>query len=240
METANSRNANLDPLIQQMVSSITELDSEYAIENALIWLRRECNCERAMFYQFRGSMLLTIVTSNVDSNWRHMYRRSRMLLEDPVVNYYREQLGFLDWRKAFQLDPPSSTYSEAVASHQLNPGCSYGYSHQGQGFQGVTSICSLNGLTRSLTGADKYLLSSLVPVLHMVGRGAKLRSRGLSEKEIEVLEWVREGKTTSEIASIRQIAAPTVKYHLKSIYNKLGVSNRAQAVGEALSQGIIK
>lgn len=240
METVRSRHANPDPLIQQMVNSITELDSELAIENALIWLRRRCCCERAMFYQFRGSMLLTLVTSNVDSSWRQMYRRSRMLLEDPVIKHYREEIGFLDWRKAFQLHTPSSAYTEAVANHQLNPGCSYGYSHQGRGFKGVTSICSLNGLTRTLTEADKYLLSSLVPVLHLVGRGAKLQSRGLSEKETEILEWAREGKTASEIASIRQVSLATVKYHLKSIYNKLGVANRAQAVGEALSRGIIK
>ncbi|WP_426141985.1 helix-turn-helix transcriptional regulator [Pseudomonas sp. DWP3-1-2] len=240
METAKPRNADLNPLIQQMVSSITELDSEYAIEKALGWLRRECQCERAMFYQFRGSMLLTLVTSNVDDGWRQLYRRGRMLLEDPVVKYYREQLGFLDWRQAFALYPASNTFCEAVASHQLNPGCSFGYSHKGPGFQGVTSICSLNGLKRSLTAEDKYLLSSLVPVLHMVGRGAKLRAQGLSEKEVDILEWAREGKTTWEIASIQQISVPTVKYHLKSIYNKLGVSNRAQAVGEALCQGIIQ
>jgi LuxR family transcriptional regulator len=240
MEPAKSQNTNLNPLIQQMVTSITELDSEYAIKNALGWLCAECACERAMFYQFRGPELLTLVTSSVDSNWRHMYRRNQLWLEDPVFRHYRDQSGFLDWRKAFQLYPVSTRYSEAVTRYKLNPGCSYGYSHKGQGGQGVTSICSLNGLKRSLAAADKYLLSSLVPVLHMVGRGAKLRCKGLSEKEIEILEWAREGKTSWEIASIRQVSEPTVKYHLKSIYNKLGVSNRAQAVGEALCQGIIK
>ena len=84
------------------------------------------------------------------------------------------------------------------------------------------------------------MLSSLVPVLHLVGRGTKLRSRGLSEKEVEILEWARDGKTAWEIATIRQVSEATVKYHFRSIYSKLGVSNRAQAVGEALCQGIIK
>ncbi|HEX8594907.1 MAG TPA: helix-turn-helix transcriptional regulator [Pseudomonas sp.] len=240
METATTHPSHVNPLIQQMVSSITELDSEYAIENALGWLRQECHCERAMFYQFRGSMLLTLVTSNVDTTWCPMYRRRQMLLEDPVVKYYREHLGFLDWRKAYHLYPVSGAFSEAVASHRLNPGCSFGYSQKGRGFRGVTSVCSLNGLNRSLTAADKYLLSSLVPVLHMVGRGANSGSQGFSEKEIEILEWAREGMTAGEIAAIRQVSVATVKYHLKSIYNKLGVANRAQAVAEALCQGIIR
>ncbi len=41
-------------MIQQMVSTISELDGQTAVENALEWLRRECNSERAMFYQFCG------------------------------------------------------------------------------------------------------------------------------------------------------------------------------------------
>jgi LuxR family transcriptional regulator len=240
MESAKTNDAKLDPLVQQMVGSIAERNSEHAIENALDWLRGECGCERAMFYQLRGSMLLTLVTVNVQPGWSQAYRRRRMLQEDPVVRCYREQLGFLDWRKAFELHPVSSEYREAVERYELSPGCSYGYTNNARGFQGVTSICSLNGMRRALTVSDKYLLSSLVPVLHLVGRGAKLRSRGLSEKEVEILAWAREGKTAWEIASIRHLSEATVKYHLKSIYNKLGVSNRAQAVGEALCQGIIK
>jgi LuxR family transcriptional regulator len=240
MGSAETINSTLNPLIQQMVGSINELDSDQAIENALGWLRQQCQCERAMFCQFRGSLLLTLVTSNIDDTWSHDYRRRRMLMDDPLVKYYREQMGFVDWQKAFSQFPAPPGYSQHVDSHQLTPGCSYGYTSPGRSFQGVTSICSLNGLSRPLKGADKYLLSSLVPVLHLVGRGTKLRSRGLSEKEVEILEWARDGKTAWEIASIRQVSEATVKYHLKSIYNKLGVSNKAQAVGEALCQGIIK
>jgi len=240
MASTESLNHTPDSLVQQMVSSIDELDNDQAIENALGWLCRECNCERAMFYQFRGSMLLTLVTFNVEDSWSAGYGRLRLFTQDPVIKFYRGQLGFLDWSKAFELYPAPDSYRQTVENHQLMPGCSYGYTSQGRSFQGVTSICSLNGLRRPLTHGDQYLLSSLVPVLHLVGRGTSLRSRGLSDKELEILEWARDGKTAWEIASIRQISEATVKYHLKSIYNKLGVSNRAQAVGEALCLGIIK
>lgn len=240
MASAQSLHPTPNPLVQQMVSSINELDNGRAIENALQWLCRECGSERAMFYQFRGSMLLTLVTFNVEGTWSAAYRRLRLFTQDPLIKYYREQFGFLDWHKAFELHPAPDSYRQTVEDHQLLPGCSYGYTSQGRSFQGVTSICSLNGLQKPLTSADKYLLSSLVPVLHLVGRGTSLRSRGLSEKELEILEWARDGKTAWEIASIRQISEATVKYHLKSIYNKLGVCNRAQAVAEALCLGIIK
>ncbi len=228
------------PLIQQMVGSIDALDGERAIENALDWLRRECDSERAIFCQYRGSTLLTLITINIDPSWAQSYRQRHMLGDDPLVKAVAEQLGFIDWQQASKRYPADDSYQQQLETHQMLPGCSYSYASPGQGFQGVTSICSLNGMNRPLKAADRYLLSSLVPVLHLVGRGVKLRARGLSVKEIEVLEWARDGKTAWEIASIRQVSEATVKYHFKSIYAKLGVSNRAQAVGEALCQGIIR
>ncbi len=55
---------------------------------------------------------------------------------------------------------------------------------------------------------------------------------GLSEREIEILEWVRNGKTNIEIGMILHISANTVKNHLQRIFRKINVSNRAQAVGK--------
>ncbi|KEZ64280.1 LuxR family transcriptional regulator, partial [Pseudomonas syringae pv. syringae FF5] len=74
MGSAMTESATRDLLIQQMVSTITELDGQAAIENALEWLRRECNSERAMFFQFKGPVLLTFITSNVDDAWGDAYR----------------------------------------------------------------------------------------------------------------------------------------------------------------------
>jgi len=54
----------------------------------------------------------------------------------------------------------------------------------------------------------------------------------LSNREREILEWVRCGKTNIEIGMILGISGFTVKNHLKSIFQKINVSNRAQAVGK--------
>lgn len=53
----------------------------------------------------------------------------------------------------------------------------------------------------------------------------------LSARELEVMEWVRMGKTNSEIAMILNLSTFTVKNHMRRIYKKLDVMNRAQAVG---------
>jgi transcriptional regulator EpsA len=52
----------------------------------------------------------------------------------------------------------------------------------------------------------------------------------LSEREDEVMHWVRLGKTNSEIATILNLSTFTVKNHMRRIYKKLNAMNRAQAV----------
>jgi LuxR family transcriptional regulator, quorum-sensing system regulator SolR len=52
----------------------------------------------------------------------------------------------------------------------------------------------------------------------------------LTNKERDVLKWVGEGKTSWEIGRIMYTSERTVKFHLKNVYAKLNVSNRAQAV----------
>lgn len=240
MRSVTPVNSTMDLLVQHMVSSITERDGQRAIENALEWLRQECGCERAMFYQYKGTVLLTLVTSNVASRWSELYKRGRLWRDDPVIRCYREKLGFLDWQTAYNKYPPDTLIDDAVNRCRMLPGISYGYTSHSRGVHGITSVCSLNGLTRTLSVSDRYLIASLVTILHMAGRGIRFRTRDLSDKEVEILQWVREGKTSWEIALIRDVSEATIKFHLKAIYNKLGVSNRAQAVGEALGRGIIQ
>lgn len=59
---------------------------------------------------------------------------------------------------------------------------------------------------------------------------------GLSERELEILHWVKSGKTNLEIAMILTISPNTVKNHLKRIFQKLDVTCRAQAVAKYAPQ----
>jgi transcriptional regulator EpsA len=52
----------------------------------------------------------------------------------------------------------------------------------------------------------------------------------LTERELEVIDWIKAGKTNQEIAAILEISLNTVKSHIKRIFQKLNVSKRAQAV----------
>jgi DNA-binding CsgD family transcriptional regulator len=52
---------------------------------------------------------------------------------------------------------------------------------------------------------------------------------GLTPREVEVLAWVAQGKTSAETALIIGIRPRTVDKHLERIFTKLGVENRTAA-----------
>ncbi len=54
---------------------------------------------------------------------------------------------------------------------------------------------------------------------------------GLTSREVEIMDWVRKGKTNQEIGSILDISAFTVKNHMQRIFRKIHVGCRAAAVG---------
>jgi DNA-binding NarL/FixJ family response regulator len=61
----------------------------------------------------------------------------------------------------------------------------------------------------------------------------------LSQREIEVLERIAGGNRNSDIASILFISEETVKGHVKHIMEKLGASDRTEAVAISIRRGII-
>lgn len=60
---------------------------------------------------------------------------------------------------------------------------------------------------------------------------------GLSQRESEVLELMVHGTSNRAIAARLVLGEETIKSHVSSIYRKLGVTDRAQAVALALREG---
>ena len=72
--------------------------------------------------------------------------------------------------------------------------------------------------------------------------GKKRRELGelsLTDRELEVLEGAARGERNKEIAVRLGISERTVKAHLTSVFNKLGVDSRASAVAVAMQRGLL-
>ena len=87
--------------------------------------------------------------------------------------------------------------------------------------------------------------TQLAPEL-AAGLANQIRSRShrdtplLTERERQVLELLCEGLSAPQIAQRLYLGTTTVKSHLGRLYEKLGVSDRAAAVAEAMRRGIVE
>lgn len=100
------------------------------------------------------------------------------------------------------------------------------------------------------------LMNLMTPLLHWVWRRVQAQelqlqqspaqgqggtgSQGVTERERQVLAWMRQGKSNQEIGLLLGISALTVKNHVQKILRKLCASNRAQAVAQAMSLQLLK
>ena len=107
-------------------------------------------------------------------------------------------------------------------------------------------------------GARGYMLKTMPPkelveVIRQVHAGKKripgevaahlaeyFDDDGLTEREVSVLRYIASGNRNQDIAERLFIAEETVKVHIKHIKDKLGASNRTQAVAIAVRRGIIR
>jgi NarL family two-component system response regulator YdfI len=76
-----------------------------------------------------------------------------------------------------------------------------------------------------------------VALAHRVSVGA--RTEALSPREIEVLRLMAEGASNKTIAWRLSISEHTVKFHVNSIFSKMGVSSRTEAVMGGLRAGLV-
>jgi DNA-binding NarL/FixJ family response regulator len=107
-------------------------------------------------------------------------------------------------------------------------------------------------------GAQGYMLKSmprkqLVEMIRRVHAGRKhippevaahlaehLGEEFLSKREVEVLHKIAGGNRNSDIAELLFISEETVKGHVKHIMEKLGASDRTEAVAIGIRRGIIQ
>lgn len=124
----------------------------------------------------------------------------------------------------------------------------------------LTSTESTDQADRALAaGASAYVTKSvpypeIVSVIRRVHHGQDGIRRGvscsggrpasppnlLSTRELEVLALIRAGRTTAEIAGELGIVERTVKFHVTSIFDKFGVSDRTGAVIKGFELGLLQ
>jgi DNA-binding NarL/FixJ family response regulator len=97
----------------------------------------------------------------------------------------------------------------------------------------VAEAATLSAARASGSSADAYLVAAA-----SVADDDPL-VEALTPRELQVLELVADGLPNKAIATALGVSDETVKFHLTSVFGKLGASNRTDAVRLALRRGIV-
>jgi len=77
-------------------------------------------------------------------------------------------------------------------------------------------------------------------IIEEIQARAERHARDLTERERSVLELAVKGLTVAAMGKHLHLSPATIKVHLSTLYAKLGVSDRASAVAEAIRRGLVR
>ena len=105
-----------------------------------------------------------------------------------------------------------------------------------------TAVEELAGALERLRAGERSVAQALLPLLVGVIDLAPAEPGGslLTDREREVLARLAEGHSNRAIAEALSVSPATVKTHLAHIYEKLGASNRRDALVRAITRGILR
>jgi len=104
----------------------------------------------------------------------------------------------------------------------------------------------ISGIEDVISGGaslDPHIASMVLGAFSAAGKKSSNKKHdsqhGLTNREIEVLELLAEGKSIKEISTLINLSSHTIKFHVANTYKKLNVQSQAGAVAKGIRHGII-
>lgn len=185
----------------------------------------------------------TVMLNNYCAAWQHRYASANYLEIDPTVLHGRRSPKPLVWTDAVFESTP--TLWDEAQSYGLRVGWSQS-SLDAVGVGGMLTLSRASDpLSESELAANEVKMRWLVNIAHLtLSRivSAKLRDQeppSLTAREIEVLRWTADGKTSGEVSDILCVSENTVNFHVKNAVAKLQTANKTAAVVRAAMLGLL-
>lgn len=186
----------------------------------------------------------TFMVNNYPEPWQRRYSDSGYLDIDPTAIHGRRSQTAIVWSDAVFQDA-GQMWSEA-RSFDLKVGIA-------QSTFGGNGSVSMLTLSRSGTPFTPTELSKNGPYIRwladlahgalsgtfLLGTDQDTLSLGLTVREIEILKWMADGKTSNDTAGILNLSVATVNFHMKNAISKLNAPNKTCAVAKALILGML-
>jgi LuxR family transcriptional regulator, quorum-sensing system regulator CviR len=184
----------------------------------------------------------SVINVSYSNDWLYHYGTKGYATVDPVLQSVLSTFQTQVWEQTYKSanSKKQLEFMEEARSYGLTQGLTTGMPEPGRNF---ASFFSFAGGDPGHAIRYKNLLEYLLPYLHRilianVHTPSANRVKGLSPRELMVLEWMKQGKTNWEISRIIGVSERTVRFHVESIFMKLDVGSRTQAVACAIEQGL--
>lgn len=99
---------------------------------------------------------------------------------------------------------------------------------------------AIRAAARGQSVLESQVASKMMNRFRRPAESKPLPHEELTEREMEVLQLIAQGKSNQEVADELFIGIKTVKYHLTNLFSKLGVEDRTQAAIYAHRHGLAK
>lgn len=197
------------------------------------------------FGEFEDAIFL----SNHDPVYFDKFIGEKMFLHAPMIRWARDNEGACSWGVLWN-DPDALTEEERKIvefNRQMNvtAGYSISFSDPSPRSFGLIALAARTGMSQGETdeiwAAEGRKIEAMNYMAHLkiLSLPHRTARAGLSDRQREVLEWVGEGKSNLDIATIMGVSVPTVEKHLRLAREKLGVETTAQAILKASFQNQI-
>ncbi len=182
-----------------------------------------------------------LVLSNHDPEYLREYAKDGLFKAGPMMRWAADNVGAQSWRLMQEWQRSDSLTVEERKVADLNrrfdvvAGYSIGFREVSVRAKGGIGLCARKGMSQNeveqIWAEHGREIAVLNNVIHLrISALPYVTRRALTARQRETLEWVGEGKTTQDIATIMGLTAATVEKHLRLARETLDVETTAQAV----------
>jgi LuxR family transcriptional regulator len=182
--------------------------------------------------------------STCDADYVQRYFRGGFYAKTPLFRWAERTSGACTWtwvKEAFEAGRLSAEEADAVrqnAAMGVTAGISVSFPQASYRSKGAMGLIADTGLSHAdvdaifATRREEVLAVANMMHLTIVHLPQLSRHRALSPRQCEALEWVADGKTTTDVALLMGVSPAMVEKHLRLAREALAVETTAQAVAK--------
>lgn len=194
----------------------------------------------------KGVVIVDGVNISFPDEWCIEYKSKNYVQSDPVVKENFTSFTLQNWSDTQKRIPYNATQKKIASlcrDFDMKEGYTFGLRSLSPGKNG--SMFCYSGRSIKKDKRTAAILEYVTHHLHLAlahiydKRRSDMNNVVVTNRETEVLNWLKQGKSSWDISVILGISESTTNYHIYNIMRKLDASNRPQAVAVAARLGLI-